>query len=192
MDRAKGPTGITERRGLISVLDGMVGRYGRAQAEGHRHIQSVTLQALANDADGASPLFCDVFHLILLCPPPKHWSLSTTGMSPFRQRPFKGVFQAYLFNGFSRIMSQMPYWIIPFGVSEYSWPRGVPYLVRQALTVAAYGVYSWGNTKFVCFCRRLRSTDGVQVRVLQLEARPPRAAAEGGRRPLVESHAWSI
>ena len=31
----------------------------------------------------------------------------------------KGVFHGYLFNGFTRLMAQMPYWIAPFGLGEW-------------------------------------------------------------------------
>lgn len=29
-----------------------------------------------------------------------------------------GVLQGYIFNGFTRIMHQVPYWIVPFGIGE--------------------------------------------------------------------------
>ncbi|KAK1923158.1 cytochrome b-c1 complex subunit 8 [Papiliotrema laurentii] len=52
-------------------------------------------------------------------------------LSPYRQRPFAGAIQGYVFNGFSRIMQQAPYWIIPFTLG--------------------YGVYTWGKAKYAYY-----------------------------------------
>ncbi|GFZ51348.1 Complex III subunit 8 [Saitozyma sp. JCM 24511] len=44
-------------------------------------------------------------------------------LSPFKQKAMRGVFQGYLFNGFRRIMAQVPYFALPFagGYAVYIW-----------------------------------------------------------------------
>ena len=37
-------------------------------------------------------------------------------VSPFRQRPTKQIFQGWMFNGYKRLASQVPYWIVPFAI----------------------------------------------------------------------------
>jgi hypothetical protein len=46
--------------------------------------------------------------------------LPCSAVSPYKQRPLAGVFQGYVFNGFSRIMAQVPYWILPVGLSKFN------------------------------------------------------------------------
>ncbi len=63
-----------------------------------------------------------------------------------------GVLQGYIFNGFTRIMHQVPYWIVPFGIGESaSVPqfaaRPVGDMVSEELLTrsSGYWAYSWGN-----------------------------------------------
>jgi len=60
---------------------------------------------------------------LTLIPLIPHRRPPTTAVSPSRQRAFKGVFHGYVFNGFSRIMRQAPYVVIPASVGE-SWGCG--------------------------------------------------------------------
>lgn len=43
-----------------------------------------------------------------------------SGVSPFRQRPTKQIFQGWMFNGYRRLASQVPYWIVPFAIGAFS------------------------------------------------------------------------
>jgi hypothetical protein len=63
-----------------------------------------------------------------------------------------GVLQGYIFNGFTRIMHQVPYWIVPFGIGESVFvPQRAVGLVgdmvsEKLLTIlSGYWAYSWGN-----------------------------------------------
>ncbi|EGO01034.1 hypothetical protein SERLA73DRAFT_134218 [Serpula lacrymans var. lacrymans S7.3] len=53
--------------------------------------------------------------------------VTTYSLSPFRQRATKNMFSGWLFNGYKRLASQMPYWIVPFA--------------------AGYGIYSWAKSR---------------------------------------------
>ncbi|KAF8842842.1 hypothetical protein BDN67DRAFT_965286 [Paxillus ammoniavirescens] len=46
-------------------------------------------------------------------------------VSPFRQRGSKNIFQGWMFNGYKRIASQVPYWIVPFAIAygTYTWAK---------------------------------------------------------------------
>ncbi|KAH7882941.1 cytochrome b-c1 complex subunit 8, partial [Phlebopus sp. FC_14] len=46
-------------------------------------------------------------------------------LSPFRQRASKDIFRGWLFNGYQRLASQVPYWIVPFviGYGTYVWAK---------------------------------------------------------------------
>ncbi|KAK4689664.1 ubiquinol-cytochrome c reductase subunit 8, partial [Tremellales sp. Uapishka_1] len=68
-----------------------------------------------------------------LIPTPASSALPPTpaGLSPFKQRPFAGALHGYLFNGFTRIMSQIPYFAIPFATG--------------------YAIYVWGGNKSAYF-----------------------------------------
>lgn len=44
--------------------------------------------------------------------------LLATALSHFRQNPLQGAFKHSLFQGFSRIVSQVPYFLLPFVVGE--------------------------------------------------------------------------
>ncbi|KZV79003.1 ubiquinol-cytochrome c reductase subunit 8 [Exidia glandulosa HHB12029] len=74
-------------------------------------------------------------------PEPKHYmgwwghlgsqgqkGIVTYSISPFRQRPFAGALNGYIFNGYKRIMKHVPYWIVPVAI--------------------AYGVMEWGDAKY--------------------------------------------
>ncbi|KAL7420901.1 Cytochrome b-c1 complex subunit 8, mitochondrial [Cryptotrichosporon argae] len=56
---------------------------------------------------------------------PKQVGITQYSLSPFKQRPFAGALHGYLFNGFSRIMQQVPYFAIPFGTGYfiYTWAK---------------------------------------------------------------------
>lgn len=134
---------------LISTIDGMVGRDGRSQAEGHRHLQSVCVGSwVAQKLIAAPPRFsynsCTPFPCRLFTP---------TGMSPYRQRPFKGVFQSYLLNGFNRIMAQVPYWIVPVGIGAFRSGKSCCLRAddskRTARTLGATPSKSFANTASV-------------------------------------------
>ncbi len=61
----------------------------------------------------------------------------------------KGVFSGYLFNGFSRLATQMPYWIGPFALGESGFafsqePSRFP-VMSMTDRRAAYGVYAWSK-----------------------------------------------
>ncbi|KAF8607268.1 ubiquinol-cytochrome c reductase subunit 8 [Ceratobasidium sp. AG-I] len=56
---------------------------------------------------------------------PKQKGIVTYGLSPWSQRPFAGALHGYLFNGYARLASQVPYFAIPLGT--------------------AYAVYVWAN-----------------------------------------------
>ncbi|KDQ13792.1 hypothetical protein BOTBODRAFT_110963 [Botryobasidium botryosum FD-172 SS1] len=58
---------------------------------------------------------------------PKQKGITQYGLSHFRQRPFAGALHGYIFNGYARIVSQAPYFVLPLGF--------------------AYGVYTWANQK---------------------------------------------
>ncbi|CAD6567990.1 MAG: ubiquinol--cytochrome-c reductase subunit 8 [Tremellales sp. Tagirdzhanova-0007] len=62
---------------------------------------------------------------------PKQKGIVQYSLSPYQQRAMKGVFSGYLFNGFSRLAGQMPYWIVPFAI--------------------AYGTYTWGSNKYAYY-----------------------------------------
>ena len=46
-------------------------------------------------------------------------SIFYTAVSPFRQRPTKQIFQGWMFNGYKRLASQVPYWIVPFAIGAF-------------------------------------------------------------------------
>ncbi|TFY59601.1 hypothetical protein EVG20_g7728 [Dentipellis fragilis] len=50
------------------------------------------------------------------------------GVSPFRQRSTHHMFRHYLFNGYRRLASQVPYWIVPVSLG--------------------YGLYTWANAHY--------------------------------------------
>ncbi|WFD00139.1 ubiquinol--cytochrome-c reductase subunit 8 [Malassezia yamatoensis] len=54
--------------------------------------------------------------------------IKTYAVSPFQQNPFAGVLKGYLFNGFRRVVANLPYSGLPF--------------------VVGYFVYTWGNQEF--------------------------------------------
>ncbi|GJJ14577.1 hypothetical protein Clacol_008842 [Clathrus columnatus] len=45
--------------------------------------------------------------------------------SPFRQKAMAGAFSGYIFNGYRRIASNVPYFIVPvvLGLATYSWGK---------------------------------------------------------------------
>ncbi|PAV17877.1 putative ubiquinol-cytochrome c reductase complex 11 kDa [Pyrrhoderma noxium] len=65
---------------------------------------------------------------------PKQKGIITYAQSPFRQAPMRGAFQGYLFGGFSRIATQLPYIAIPFGLG-------------YAVYTYAKRVEAWNNSK---------------------------------------------
>lgn len=52
----------------------------------------------------------------------------TIAVSPFQQRAFKGVLSGYLFNGYTRLVAQAPYFLIPFAAGEFIHPPDIPTL----------------------------------------------------------------
>ncbi|OCF35925.1 ubiquinol-cytochrome c reductase subunit 8 [Kwoniella heveanensis CBS 569] len=54
--------------------------------------------------------------------------IKTYGVSPYRQRPFAGALNGYIFNGYRRVMNHMPYVVPPF--------------------LFFYGVYYWSTHKY--------------------------------------------
>jgi len=56
---------------------------------------------------------------------PAQKGIVTYSLSPFQQRAFKGVVSGYLFNGYTRIAAQVPYFFVPLAT--------------------AYGIYVWAN-----------------------------------------------
>jgi len=59
---------------------------------------------------------------------PKQKGIIQYGQSPFRQSPMRNAFRDYVFNGYRRIASQVPYFAIPIALG--------------------YGVYSWGKARY--------------------------------------------
>lgn len=65
-------------------------------------------------------------------PTQHHDPFAPAALSPFKQKAMRGVFQGYLFNGFRRIMAQVPYFALPFAAGEWcrcvadSYPHGFP------------------------------------------------------------------
>lgn len=144
--------------------------------------------------------------------PTKGLILTTPALSSFAQKPFAGVFKGYLFNGFSRIMAQVPYFAIPFAAGTFS--ISSPHCV-VSLSRRYHRIETWRQTPcdmnigpllamptatrtvtratmiFSHFCdmpltyHRLRNIHlgQVQVRVVQLQGGPP-PARHGRRRPL--------
>ncbi|KAF8556615.1 hypothetical protein OG21DRAFT_1482961 [Imleria badia] len=55
----------------------------------------------------------------------KQKGIITYTVSPFRQRPTKEIFQGWMFNGYKRLASQVPYWIVPFAIAygTYTWAK---------------------------------------------------------------------
>ncbi|KAG8720178.1 ubiquinol--cytochrome-c reductase subunit 8 [Ceratobasidium sp. 394] len=58
---------------------------------------------------------------------PKQKGTIQYSLSPFKQRAFAGALHGYLFNGYTRLAAQAPYFAIPIGT--------------------AYAVYLWANKK---------------------------------------------
>ncbi|KIJ33526.1 hypothetical protein M422DRAFT_213398 [Sphaerobolus stellatus SS14] len=56
-------------------------------------------------------------------PPQK--GIYSYSQSPFRQSPFRGVLKGYIFNGYKRIASNAPYFVVP--------------------VIIGYAVIQWGN-----------------------------------------------
>lgn len=56
---------------------------------------------------------------------PSNWHLCllficcVVALSPFQQRAFKGVVSGYLFNGYTRIAAQVPYFFVPLATGTY-------------------------------------------------------------------------
>ena len=46
--------------------------------------------------------------------------LEPPAVSPMRQRAVKGLISGYIFNGYRRLSAQVPYWIVPFAIGEYT------------------------------------------------------------------------
>ena len=65
-------------------------------------------------------------------------------MSPMAQKPLAGMLNGYIFNGFRRIMSQAPKWVVPLGLGEL---RGVP--CRVSADGSGYWAYVWGSARSV-------------------------------------------
>jgi ubiquinol-cytochrome c reductase subunit 8 len=65
-------------------------------------------------------------------------------VSPFRQRGSKNIFQGWMFNGYKRLASQAPYWIVPFAIGAC--PFFVTISTEPSLTcISAYGTYTWAK-----------------------------------------------
>jgi ubiquinol-cytochrome c reductase subunit 8 len=47
-------------------------------------------------------------------------TLTDLALSPWKQRAFAGALRGYLFNGYSRIMKQVPYMAIPVATGKLS------------------------------------------------------------------------
>lgn len=45
---------------------------------------------------------------------------SIAAVSPFRQRAAHNLIRGYIFNGYRRLASHVPYWILPFALGTYS------------------------------------------------------------------------
>ncbi|PWN98414.1 putative ubiquinol-cytochrome c reductase complex 11 kDa protein [Tilletiopsis washingtonensis] len=58
---------------------------------------------------------------------PKQKGIVQYSISPFQQNPMAGALKGYLFFGYKRIMAQVPYFAVPFGIG--------------------YAIYSWGVKK---------------------------------------------
>ncbi|KAF8581788.1 hypothetical protein K439DRAFT_195524 [Ramaria rubella] len=59
---------------------------------------------------------------------PKIKGVTTYTQSPFRQRAFAGALHGYIFNGYRRIATNVPYFAIPVALG--------------------YGIYSWGKSHY--------------------------------------------
>ncbi|KZO99196.1 putative ubiquinol-cytochrome c reductase complex 11 kDa protein [Calocera viscosa TUFC12733] len=57
---------------------------------------------------------------------PKQKGIVQYSLSPFQQKAMGDAFSSYLFNGYRRIVAQVPYFAIPFGFG--------------------YGIYTWANS----------------------------------------------
>ncbi|ORY28056.1 cytochrome b-c1 complex subunit 8 [Naematelia encephala] len=55
----------------------------------------------------------------------KQKGIVTYTLSPYQQRAFKGVITGWILNGSTRLLAQVPYWIVPFGIaySTYLWGK---------------------------------------------------------------------
>ncbi|KZT50603.1 ubiquinol-cytochrome c reductase subunit 8 [Calocera cornea HHB12733] len=57
---------------------------------------------------------------------PKQKGIVSYSLSPLQQKAMGDALQSYLFNGYRRLVGQVPYFVIPFG--------------------AGYGLYTWANS----------------------------------------------
>ena len=60
----------------------------------------------------------------------------------------KGVLSGYIFNGYSRIISQVPYFFIPLALGEIRDHLYVPTKLRESLMTifhTGYGTYVWAT-----------------------------------------------
>ncbi|KIM24542.1 hypothetical protein M408DRAFT_331755 [Serendipita vermifera MAFF 305830] len=58
---------------------------------------------------------------------PKQKGITQYILSPYRQKPLKGMLSGYLFHGIRRLGAQAPYFVPPFAIG--------------------YAVYQWGKAK---------------------------------------------
>lgn len=68
-----------------------------------------------------------------------------------RQRAVKGLLSGYIFNGYRRLSAQLPYWIIPFAVGEYTSPflctvSDDHWVYSSHATSSGYGTYTWAKS----------------------------------------------
>jgi len=72
-------------------------------------------------------------------------------ISPFQQNPMAGALKGYLFFGYKRIMAQVPYFAVPFGIGYAIVSRctqeGTSRRGEQLLTACLTRQYSWGVKK---------------------------------------------
>jgi len=101
------------------ALDGLVGSYGWPGAEGHRDIlYVVSHNYLCTRYSLTHPIIPESY--------PSNWHLCllficcVVALSPFQQRAFKGVVSGYLFNGYTRIAAQVPYFFVPLATGAYA------------------------------------------------------------------------
>ncbi|KIP05624.1 hypothetical protein PHLGIDRAFT_24989 [Phlebiopsis gigantea 11061_1 CR5-6] len=70
--------------------------------------------------------------------------ITVYAVSPFRQRAAHNLIRGYIFNGYRRLASHVPYWIFPFalGYGTYTWAKGYDeWQNSKAAHVAGHGAH---------------------------------------------------
>ena len=79
---------------------------------------------------------------------------STIALSPQRQRAAHNLIRNYVFNGYRRLASHVPYWIVPFAIGEQSlstyicstvYRRCMQVFAYMSFLCIGYGTYTWAK-----------------------------------------------